>query len=319
GNNIKVLGIYLQSPRINALVNKDGIANWDIVKEEEVTIEEDTLSSAFNMSLKKYTIHDGYINYADESSGTYASFEGVEHSGSGDFTQDVFTLQTITNAKAASITQDAIPYLVNTKTDIKAAIIIDNATSTYSFDTDDILLNNLLLKAKGFFQLVNDSTYNMDIRFESPSNDFKDILSLIPSMYKKDFDKLNASGGAAVNGFVKGTYSPQQMPAYDVKLEVRNGSFQYPDLPKPVTNIQLDLRAHNVDGRMDNTVIDISKGHLEMDKEPFDFRFIFKNPETSQFVDAAVKGKLNLSQVSQFIKLDTGTKLSGLINADAYV
>src|SRR5690606_21070586 len=68
GNNIKVLGIYLQSPRINALVNKDGIANWDIVKEEEVTIEEDTLSSAFNMSLKKYTIHDGYINYADESS-----------------------------------------------------------------------------------------------------------------------------------------------------------------------------------------------------------------------------------------------------------
>src|SRR5690606_33729704 len=107
--------------------------------------------------------------------------------------------------------------------------------------------------------------------------------------------------------------------AYDVKLEVRNGSFQYPDLPKPVTNIQLDLRAHNVDGRMDNTVIDISKGHLEMDKEPFDFRFIFKNPETSQFVDAAVKGKLNLSQLSQFIKLETGTKLSGLINADAYV
>src|SRR5690606_29746926 len=126
-------------------------------------------------------------------------------------------------------------------------------------------------------------------------------------------------GAAAVNGFVKGTYSPQQMPAYDVKLEVRNGSFQYPDLPKPVTNIQLDLRAHNVDGRMDNTVIDISKGHLEMDKEPFDFRFIFKNPETSQFVDAAVKGKLNLSQVSQFIKLDAGTKLSGLINADAFV
>ena len=319
GNDIKVKGVYLQSPRIHALVNKDGIANWDIVKQTDVIVEEDTMAQAFSMSLKKYSIHDGYIHYADESSGTYASFTGLTHSGSGDFTQDIFTLQTITNASAASITQDAIPYLANTKTDIKAAIKIDNATNTYSFDTDDILLNNLLLKAKGFFQLANDSTYNMDIQFESPSNDFKDILSLIPSMYKKDFDKLNASGGAAVNGFVKGTYSPQQLPAYDVKLEVRNGSFQYPDLPKPVTNIQLDLRAHNVDGRMDNTVIDISKGHLEMDKEPFDFRFIFKNPETSQFVDAAVKGKLNLSQLSQFIKLETGTKLSGFINADAYV
>jgi hypothetical protein len=33
---------------------------------------------------------------------------------------------------------------------------------------------------KDFFQLVNDSTYNMDIKFKTPSNEFKDILSLIP-------------------------------------------------------------------------------------------------------------------------------------------
>src|SRR5690606_25855556 len=113
--------------------------------------------------------------------------------------------------------------------------------------------------------------------------------SLVPAMYKQDFDKLNAGGEAAVKGFVKGIYSPQQMPAYDVSLEVRNGSFQYPDLPKPVKNIQLDLRATNVDGQPDNAVIDISKGYLEMDKEPFEFRFLFKNPVTIQFVDAAAK------------------------------
>jgi hypothetical protein len=69
------------------------------------------------------------------------------------------------------------------------------------------------------------------IKFITPSNEFKDILSLIPGIYKKDFDKIKTSGQAAFNGFVKGSYSPQQMPAYDVNLAVTNGFFQYPDLP----------------------------------------------------------------------------------------
>ena len=94
------------------------------------------------------------------------------------------------------------------------------------------------------------------------------------------------------------------MPAYDVNLEVKDGFFQYPDLPKPVKNIQLALHASNPDGRSDNTVVDISKGHLEMDNEPFDFKLLFKNPETTQYIDAAAKGKLDLANLSKFVKLE---------------
>ena len=34
------------------------------------------------------------------------------------------------------------------------------------------------------------------------------------------------------------------------------------------------------------------------------------------FIDAAAKGKLDLSQIGQFVKLEPGTNLSGLVNAD---
>src|SRR5262245_42496801 len=37
GDNIKVSGIFLESPRIHALVNKAGKANWDITKEDSST------------------------------------------------------------------------------------------------------------------------------------------------------------------------------------------------------------------------------------------------------------------------------------------
>lgn len=320
GKDIKLYGLFFDSPRIHALMNADGNANWDIAKaSSDTTGGVDTSASAFQLTLKKYEINNGYLLFEDKQANTYTELTDLTHSGSGDLTADVFTLSTKTKAKSATLIQDDIPYLAGVETDIETDIKIDNRTNTYTFDTKDINLNDLKLNAKGFFQLVNDSTYNMDIAFESPSNDFKSILSMIPAMYTKDFSSIKTSGKAVFNGFVKGTYTPQQLPAYDVNLEVKDGSFQYPDLPKPVKNIQLSLRATNPDGKPDNSVIDIPKGHLEMDNEPFDFRFIYKNPVTTQLIDAAAKGKVDLSQLSKFIKLDDGTKLSGLVWADAFV
>lgn len=320
GDNIKVHGIYLESPRIHALVNKEGKANWDIAKPDTSTAASgtDTATSAFKMTLDKYEIKDGYVYYKDETGDMSAEIIGLNHIGSGDFNNDIFTLSTSTKADAASFTYASIPYLANTLADIDADIEINNTTGTYTFKTDDITLNNLKLSADGFFQLVNDSTYAMDIKFKTPSNEFKDILSLVPGMYKQDFDKIKTSGTATFNGFVKGTYSPQQMPAYDVNLEVKDGFFQYPDLPKPVKNIQVEMHINNPDGQMDNTVVDISRGHVEMDNEPFDFKVLFKNPETSQYIDASAKGKINLAEVTKFIKLENGTQLAGLIAADIF-
>ena len=38
GKDIKVSGVYLESPRIHAIVNKEGKANWDIAKEDTASV-----------------------------------------------------------------------------------------------------------------------------------------------------------------------------------------------------------------------------------------------------------------------------------------
>ena len=319
GKDIKVYGVFLESPRIHALMNKDGKANWDIARPDNDTSGlTDTSPSEVKMNLQKYEIKNGYLYYKDETADISTEISNFDHEGSGDFTADVFTLKTRTKADNAGFIYTSVPYLNNAKAEIDADVQIDNTNSKYTFKTGSIRLNNLNLNAEGYFQLVNDSTYNMDIKFKTPSNEFKDILSLIPGIYKKDFDKIKTSGQAAFIGFVKGIYSPQQMPAYDVNLDVTNGFFQYPDLPKPVKNIQLAIHASNPDGKPDNAVVDISKGHVEMDNEPFDFKLLFKNPETIKYIDAVAKGKLDLANVGKFTKLPGDTKLAGLVWADVF-
>lgn len=79
------------------------------------------------------------------------------------------------------------------------------------------------------------------------------------------------------------------------------------------------MKVDNPDGITDHTVVDISKAHLSLANEPFDFRMLVKNPITDLYVDGAAKGKLDLSKVTQFVKLPSITSLRGLLNADVAV
>jgi uncharacterized protein involved in outer membrane biogenesis len=60
GKDIKVYGVYLESPRIHAIVNKDGKANWDITKaSDDLATSSDNTPSEFKMNLQQYKISDG--------------------------------------------------------------------------------------------------------------------------------------------------------------------------------------------------------------------------------------------------------------------
>ncbi len=305
-------------PRIHALVNEQGVANWDIVKPDTTAAKpEDTSAPApFAVQLQKYSIEEAYIFYKDAKSGMQAELYNLTHSGSGDFTSDKFVLRTKTNADAVSFIQGNIPYLTRVKTILNIDLDIDNNNKKYSFNTDAIQLNGLKLSAGGFVQLPDEKNTVIDVSFKTPSNDFKDILSLVPGIYQKDFKDIKTTGKLALDGFVKGTLNEKQLPAYRVTLLIENGSFRYPDLPQAVTDIQIKLQADNPDGVTDHTVVNLERGHIVFGGAPFDFRLLLKNPETSQWIDAAAKGRLDLSQMQQFVPLEAGTKLTGIILAD---
>jgi len=315
-DNMVINNININSPRIHAIVDKNGNSNWDIMKKNQPSNDTSTESKPFRVELKHYAITNGYVSYDDRKGNMSSEVINLNHEGSGDFNADIFMLKTSTKTDAVSFIMNNIPYLSQAKASIDADIQVDNKTNTYQFETDNIKVNNLQLATKGFLRLLNDSAYGMDLTFNAPSTDFKNILSLIPSIYQNDFEKIKTKGAAKFNGFVKGTYSGKTLPAYNINLDIKDGFFQYADLPKPVNNINLSLKVDNPDGITDHTVLNILQGHLEMDKEPFDFRFVMKTPVSDMFIDAAAKGKLNLSDMAQFVKLEKGTKLTGLIKAD---
>ena len=131
GSQMKIYSITIDKPRIHALVNKEGKANWDITKPDTTATAEEP--SAFNLNLNHYEINDGYIQYIDIPGDMSAEITDLNHSGSGDFTSDLFTLSTKTSAGSVNFVYTKIPYLVDAKASLDADIQVDNKQDKYSF------------------------------------------------------------------------------------------------------------------------------------------------------------------------------------------
>ena len=318
GKDMTIYSVYIESPRIHAIVNKDSIANWDIVIPDTIVVAS-TAKKPFKMELKEYAVKNAYISYKDETAAISSEIINLNHEGTGDFTSDLFILKTVTNADAVTLIYGGVPFLANAKAIINADIKVDNKNNIYTFNTDKISVNDLKISGQGSIKNLAENGYDMDISFKAPSTDFKNILSLIPVIYKNDFSKIKAGGSAIFSGFVKGIYNASRMPAYHVDMAVTDGFFQYPDLPKPLQKINIKAQVDNADGVTDNIVVNVEKAHFELDNDPFDIRLIVKKPISNMYVDAAAKGKLDLSKVAQLVKLQAGTKVQGALNADVYV
>jgi hypothetical protein len=315
GSDFKIYSVSLDDPKINAIVHKNGKANWDIMV-PDTTSGASAPAAPFTMQLKRYTITNADIRYTDESAGIQTVLHGLDHEGSGDFTAEKYTLKTKTKAGGLSVRYGAIPYLSEVATTVDADLEVDSKTNTYTFNNGRITINALELLTQGSVQLLTDSTYKMDLSLKAPTTTFREVLSLIPSLYKKDFDKIKTSGSAKFEGFVKGVYGPQGLPAFSMKLDVANGFFQYPDLPQPVRNINLALQVDNPDGITDHTTIRLPQAHLEMGGAPIDGHLLLTEPLSAINIDAAVKGRLNLAELGRMVKLDEGTRLAGIALAD---
>ncbi len=65
----------------------------------------------------------------------------------------------------------------------------------------------------------------MDIKAGCDEVQFKDVLSLVPAFYTREFKNLTAGGELALSLWARGEMRGSELPAFELKSEVRNGSF----------------------------------------------------------------------------------------------
>nr|MBA3346923.1 AsmA family protein [Gemmatimonadales bacterium] len=318
GGPIVVRSIELDQPRLSLIKLEDGTANWDITRDTAEAERRPEAESAMAVSLRRFEIRDAAVAFDNRQAGLKASLLGFDQSLQGDFQRDQVVLQTRAGADSVSLTFAGIPYLNRVKLDLTADIESDLARKSFTLRDTELRLNDLRLGVSGSARAAGENIA-LDLAFKAPSTDFRHILSLVPAIYAREFQSVRTSGTIAVSGQVKGTYGDSAFPSFALNAKVKDGAFQYPDLPLPARDIFVDLAIANPGGHADSTVVRLERFHVRVGRDPIDATMVLRTPLSDPDVDLRVAGRLNLADVRRTMKLEGIDELTGTLAADAAV
>ncbi len=304
--------LKLNNAYINIKVDSLGTANYDIAIAD--TTNTSSQGRPFRLDLKHYEINNSRVKYDDRSTKVNLDVENLNHEGNGDFSLDQSQLDTYSEA-LVSLDYDGVNYLNQNTVILDAVFQMDLATGKYTFLENEAIVNQLPLTFDGYVQVNEDDT-EMDLTFKTPSSDFKNFLAVIPEIYAKNIENVETNGDFVVNGRIFGKVDERYIPKMNIKVNSSNASFKYPDLPKSVQDINLDLEVLNDSGLAEETYININNATFRIDQDKFTAKGNISNITENMLVDLAIKGTMNLANLSKAYPLDLEQDLNGILTAD---
>ncbi|TDX14175.1 AsmA-like C-terminal region-containing protein [Flavobacterium sp. S87F.05.LMB.W.Kidney.N] len=311
---LSIQGISSTNGLVNIIFNKDGVGNFDIALKDKKEDKKSEESKPLSLKIQNYKIENFTFRYIDQGSKIKMVIDSLNHEGTGDFTNSKLDLDTKTTAKV-SLDMDKMNYMKNVKITLDAVLGIDLEKSKYIFKENKALINQLPLEFDGFIQMAeNKQIY--DLKFKTPTSSFTNFLGLIPSAYASSLDGVKTTGDFTVNGFAKGELTETTVPKFNIEIASNNASFQYPNLPKSVQNIVIDTKIINETGILNDTYVNLDKLSFRIDQDVFNAKANIKNITVNPIVDAALKGTINLANLSKAYPIKMDKPLAGILKAD---
>lgn len=313
----EVRKIILASPALHAHKLADGAVNWDVMKPSEqadTTAAEESAPSSFRLSVRDFRLTDAVIRYEDDSTGMELRTAPLSLRLSGDMSAESTQLDLDLLAGGVDFTQGGVPLLHDAELALDAEIDADLAEKRFTFSRNTLRLNAIEMRLDGWVQQVGDALA-MDVSAGCSEVRFKDLLSLIPAFYKHEFRSLAASGELSMELWARGQMHGAQLPAFELKTEVHNGSFQYSSLPKAVTDINIAAKVSNAGGELDKTEVEISEFGLKMAGNSLSATGYATNLMSDPTFRATLSGRVDLGAIREVYPLEKGIDLAGRIAA----
>ena len=312
--------VLLDGVSVKAIVMPDSSVNWDVMKMTEEGVEEvetDT-AAAFRIKLQELTVSNLNVVYDDRLAGMYANIANLNAKCSGDFGSARTLVQLTTSIEALTFSMEGVPFLNKAHISLNTNVDADLENSRFTIKENTFQLNEIKTAIDGWVALTQNGV-DMAISMASNEIGFKDVLSLVPAIYSKDFEGLKTDGVASIKAFAMGSLvGDSVVPEFGVDLRVRDAMFQYPMLPAGVNDINIGVCVTNPGGSLDNTVVEVGKFAFVMAGNPFNVTATLKTPISDMQFNVAAKGKLDLGKIKDIYPLEE-MALNGVVDADMSV
>lgn len=192
------------------------------------------------------------------------------------------------------------------KSQLQSHVKLENQQKNYKFISSQLLLNQLELAIDGDFTRKTKQT-EWNLRFSQVNSKFGNLLSVLPGIEQKDYEKCESSGDFKLKIQIKGILSKTEFPKYSMSLLANNASFHFKDLDRSVENISVNLY-------FDDEKFSAKKFHFKTAADHFkgEMHYDFVKDSLLEF---ELNSHLNLLYVHDFYPIDD-YNMSGFLVAE---
>lgn len=318
GGRITVKDLSVGNPRFYGFVNKEGRANWDIMRSEADSTETEADKKPLPpIDLQRVRLYGGHFTYDDRRSGLYADIRGFFVRLDGSWMRGTNTLDLETGCSSLLFRNPAYTWKNNLSLRLQSNLILADRYRSITLKEAELTVDNLPFIAGGTIRrLPEERRVHIDMNMGLKVSDMNDLLSFIPDTYFRNRDKTLAKGAVVMEGSIQGFAGDSLIPDVNICCKIENGSYHIKDVEQGIDTLAMDLDFHLNGLSPDSSFISLErltmKGlntSLEMQAEVTD---LFKNPA----VRAEMKGIVDFTRLGEeFLNPDT-LLVEGTMNAD---
>lgn len=310
--------LRLDSINLYAFKNKEGVANWDIMKPDTVA-ETDTTSSKFiinEIDIRRIVVRHATVTYDDRETRVFANLWDSNLKLKAHWQRGHSILGLDFRNKNVLFWQDGELLAHHIATKLETEVEFDRAQRTIDLHNALLDVNGVELDIKG--TLRGDTiakALDVDLQYGLHAPSLETVLHMIPeSVIKKE--EVSAQGDVTLNGTVKGFYGKDKMPMVTLKILIDKASAKYAHLPYGIDEFKADFF-----GQVDLTKQNPSYLDLKI--------FHFKGAHTNILADAKVtdllgdpditlntQSVIDLTALAQTFPLQEGVSIEGNVDAD---
>lgn len=329
GNLLKAENVYLQFSildlltkkyKIKKIETKNGLLNLNIYNDGSDNYhfwksDTTTSSESFAFDLQKVILNNMAIQYINYSSKQHYSGIAKKVELKGQFKSSNYDLSVTGNIFIHFLNISGITYFPTSESIVNMILYVDQKTDTYIFKKGEINFGNLKFETIGNV-IYSEKTHLINLTVKGTDLKLKSFIEQIPAEYNRFLQDYNAQGKIFFTAVINGSFLGTDIPIIKIDFGISDGKITHKKSNISLNGVSFSGEYTNGTSKsIITSVLKIKNFKSGLRSGIFLGSFSIKNfqqPEINLKMDA----KMNLSDLQEFLKLDTLTSANGNIEME---
>lgn len=318
---IDIEHLIIYRPRMYAHVDRNGNANWDIIKadpeKDSISSEKEKGSYQANIEIDDITISKGDLNYDDENTELYASIEGLDINLSAIFNKETILLDLEVDTDNLFLWKKGTNLIEDLSFGLAGKLDVNRSDKIVDLIQTKVRIDDIVLVANG--RVIPDKQKNvldiqLDLGLDIPS--LKTIIELIPNNVLERRKNFTQEGTVSLQANISGIYGNGQFPVLQANMTVKNGCITYKKMPNKIDLIETTISVFLDPTK--NKLSSVNVHNFKVKGDGIDLRMdgMVEDALGDAKITASANGTVNFASLTKIFPFKEGIVLKGDLDTD---